>query len=468
MAENYVLLETIQLNQNAASVTFDNIPQTGYTDLVVKVSSRRDSSVGSGSFQIRLNGDSGSNYSARMGYGNGSSAGSFTDSGTSMYAGEIGNSTDTANTFPSTELYIPNYLSGTAKSLSSDSVTENNATLAYAVLTAGLWTGTAAINSVQIFPAGSGSIVQYSTFSLYGVADVNTTPVTAPKATGGNIVANDGTYWYHAFLSSGTFTPQTPITCDYLVVAGGGGGGGSTGNLADGGGGGAGGLRSTVDATGGTGSLETAISLTAGTGYTVTVGAGGAGGSGSETTIASHGSNGGASVFGSISTVGGGGGGARANAGNPSIHDGNVGGSGGGSANLNGVVNNTTVAGTANEGFAGGGSNNVTSLPGGGGGGAGGAGGTGNPNGGTGGVGRSISITGSSVDYAGGGGGSTRTGGTGGTASFGGGAGALNGAGSAGSTNTGGGGGGGTIPSSGSGQGGSGGSGIVIIRYAMA
>ena len=40
MAGNHVLLETIELTQNAASVTFDNIPQTGYTDLKVVVSGR--------------------------------------------------------------------------------------------------------------------------------------------------------------------------------------------------------------------------------------------------------------------------------------------------------------------------------------------------------------------------------------------------------------------------------------------
>jgi hypothetical protein len=40
MTENYVLLETIELTQSAASVTFDNIPQTGYTDLVLKMSNK--------------------------------------------------------------------------------------------------------------------------------------------------------------------------------------------------------------------------------------------------------------------------------------------------------------------------------------------------------------------------------------------------------------------------------------------
>ena len=63
------------------------------------------------------------------------------------------------------------------------------------------------------------------------------------------------------------------LSVDYLVVAGGGGGG-----FENGGGGGAGGLRSTVTATGGGGTLESKLALSVDTLYTVTVGAGGAGG----------------------------------------------------------------------------------------------------------------------------------------------------------------------------------------------
>ena len=78
-----------------------------------------------------------------------------------------------------------------------------------------------------------------------------------------------------------------PSSINYLVVAGGGGGGSDVG-----GGGGAGGLRSTVTATGGGGTLETAASVTGGSSYTVTVGAGGAGGA-----LNQFGSDGNNSVF---------------------------------------------------------------------------------------------------------------------------------------------------------------------------
>ena len=40
MAGNHVLLETIELTQTTTSVTFDNIPQTGYTDLKIIMNAR--------------------------------------------------------------------------------------------------------------------------------------------------------------------------------------------------------------------------------------------------------------------------------------------------------------------------------------------------------------------------------------------------------------------------------------------
>jgi hypothetical protein len=58
-------------------------------------------------------------------FGNGSSVVSYTIAELSfMYVTTSG----TSNTFSSTEIYIPNYTSSNNKSVSVDSVTENNAT----------------------------------------------------------------------------------------------------------------------------------------------------------------------------------------------------------------------------------------------------------------------------------------------------------------------------------------------------
>ena len=102
--------------------------------------------------------------------------------------------------------YIPNYSGSTYKSLSIDGVTEDNVTSntgPYASLYAGLWSNSAPINSITLYPNGSANFAQYSTFTLYGVKAMRT--AVNLKAFGGS-VTYDGTYVYHTFTSSGTFT----------------------------------------------------------------------------------------------------------------------------------------------------------------------------------------------------------------------------------------------------------------------
>jgi hypothetical protein len=446
MPANYVLLERIELNASAASVTFSNIPQTGYTDLKVVMSVRN-----TGDFNtvgLVLNGVS-TNQTARRVLGSGSAASSST------YTEVQDNpSSSTANTFSNGELYIPNYTSSINKSMSFDIVSENNATLAYATLEAWLWSSTAAITSVGFTGLFGGTIAANSTFSLYGLAAVGTTPAIAPKASGGNRIDYDGTYWIHTFNTSGTFTPQTGLSCDYLVVAGGGGSAGYNG-----GGAGAGGLRSTVTATGGGGSLESALSVVSGTAYTVTVGAGGSAGNNAN---GSRGTNGSDSIFSTITSTGGGTSGSGSAT--LSVVNGSSGGSGGGAGGATGQ-NATAASGTTNQGYAGGDNFNSGGYGSGGGGGANAVGANGTTSvSGNGGAGVATSISGSSVTYAGGGGGGSTvdgaTRGTGGTGGGGNGGASAN-AGTAGTVNTGGGGGGGAHSQNGA----AGGSGIVIIRY---
>ena len=457
---NYVLIEKVTVGAaGASSISFSGIPQTGYTDLVLKMSVRTDRASTDDLLNFNFNGLS-SNQSSRNLQGNGSAASSGTY-GSNLYLAWVDAASNTASTFGNAEMYIPNYTSSNFKSVSTDGVLENNASTAVMGMTAGLWSSTAAITSIAITSVFSANFVQYSTFYLYGVAKLGTTPAIVPYATGGDTIMTDGTYWYHTFLSSGTFTPQKALSCDYLVVAGGGGGGFTTNSRAGGGGGGAGGLRSTVTATGGGGSLESPLSLASGTGYTVTIGAGGAG---ATTLTAVSGSN---SVFATITATGGGGG-ACTFSGSGAL----TGGSGGGGE---GDSFMTGANGTTNQGYKGGNGASAGAGTSGGGGGAGAVGSNGNgiTVNGAGGAGVATSISGSSVTYAGGGGGGgtgqdlgTIAGGAGGTG--GGGAGGTVAVGTAGTANTGGGGGGaGARYNLGNQNGGAGGSGIVIVRYAV-
>jgi hypothetical protein len=453
MANTFKKIQTVTVGAGgAASIDFTSIPQT-YTDLKIVVSARSTYSALTDTLFVKPNGLT-TNGSSRWVIGDGLNAGA-SSSAAFNYVREINGNTATASTFASVEIYAPNYTSSNYKSFSSEGVTENNAGVGVRTgITAGLWSSTAAITSITL-TATNGDFVQYSTATLYGVANV---PAAGnAKATGG-IITYDDTYVYHTFPWSGTFTPLTSLTADYLVVAGGGGGAAAIPSNNAGGGGGAGGLRCTVGATGGGGSLESALSLTA-TAYTVTVGAGGAGGAAGGNNNGVQGSN---SVFSTITSTGGGFGGAEANSGG-------AGGSGGGSGRK--TASQTGGAGTANQGYNGGDSVNSGNYPGGGGGGAGALGANATTsNGGAGGNGVATSISGTSTNYGGGGGGGvyiTGTPGAGGTGGGGAaGAAGLN-AGNPGTVNTGGGGGGASINSTAGGRaGGAGGSGIVIVRYA--
>jgi hypothetical protein len=449
------LIATQTLTSAQPSIQFTSINQT-FTDILAVLSLRADAATNE--FRLRINGDTGSNYTDRRLFGLGSGS-PTSNTSTNNYLRAWGtNPTDyTANTFGNGQLYIPNYTGSAQKSISLDSVTENNSTEAVQNITAGLWTGTAAIDALLFFPS-SGNFVAGSTISLYGIG--GPADNWAPKATGG-VISKVGSFYVHTFTASGTFTPTTTLTdVEYLVVGGGGGGGGRYGA----GGGGAGGYRSSVvgAASGGGSSAEARLSLTSGTPITVTVGAGGAG----VGSVIARGSSGSNSVFGSITSTGGGGGGAN----DTGIATGLSGGSGGGGATIN--ATRTGGAGTANQGFAGGTATDYTAIySAGGGGGAGGAGANGATSpGGVGGVGVSSSITGVAVFRAGGGGGGSQTvafvaGGNGGGGS-GGPASGTDRTAFPGTVNTGGGGGGlGQSSDLNTGTSGAGGSGIVIVRY---
>lgn len=436
----YTPIATQTLGSAASSVTFSSIPQ-GYTDLIL-ICSTNQTSGGTADLSLQFNADTGSNYSATALSGNGSSALSNRYSNENWVRCTYYGYLDAA--IGTYIINLQNYSNSTTyKTLISRANSTSNGTGS----SVGLWRSTNAINEVKImctgnnatnFPAGS-------TFSLYGIQVGD----KAQKAQGGNIVASDGTYMYHAFTTSGSFTPSEALTADVLVIGGGGGGG-----AGHGGGGGAGGYR-----------LLTSQSLTATTKAVIV----GAGGTGAPTGGYLKGISGSNSVFGSITATGGGGGGSRWDA------NGISGGSGGGAGYQGSAGSGNAGSYSPVEGYAGGGGGG-SNTAGSGGGGSSTPGETDNDgaNGGAGGAGTapgsnwaSTTKTGVSGYYAGGGGGGANgafNNGAGGSGGAGGGG--YQSAGVSAVTNTGSGGGGGY---SGGGQsaGGNGGSGIVIIRYAL-
>ena len=167
MAPTYELIASNTLNTSAASVTFSSIPGT-YTDLVVRISTR---SSGAGGVFMQLNSDASSLYSTTRLRGTGASASSArTTDATNLYFGLDVNSTSTANTFTSQEIYIPNYTVAQNRAISNFLVQENDAASTYTNIDiqAGLYRSTTTITSVTILKT-SGNFVSGSSFFLYGI-----------------------------------------------------------------------------------------------------------------------------------------------------------------------------------------------------------------------------------------------------------------------------------------------------------
>lgn len=166
MALQLFKIETVEVASPVSSITFSSIPQ-GYTDLKLVASVRSNRAASEDGFGVAPNGAS-SGYTYRILSGNGSSASSVATAYEQIWAVRVNGNTTTSNTFSSVEVYFPNYTGSTAKSYSADSVTENNATEAYATLSAILQSSTSAITSLTVQTI-NGTVATNSTFTLYGV-----------------------------------------------------------------------------------------------------------------------------------------------------------------------------------------------------------------------------------------------------------------------------------------------------------
>jgi len=162
MANAMVALATITLSSTASTVTFSNIPTTGYRDLrlVSYVPSLTGSPTAQGSY-ARFNGDSGSNYYGLYAYGNGSSPGSDPTSGTTLFWGA----------FPAAggvdQLDILDYAETKHKLVVGRANGNGASTWFYTAR----WASASAITSIALTSPDTGSD-QFgigSTFSLYGI-----------------------------------------------------------------------------------------------------------------------------------------------------------------------------------------------------------------------------------------------------------------------------------------------------------
>ena len=159
----YQLIEHIEVGSGGvASIEFTGIPQDG-VDLVLKLSSRF--SAAQYRPLVYLNNETGMVYSRIGLLGNGSTVSNTSSSYTGWLVGSV--STDTANTFGNSQLYISNYSSLGMKTISTEGVQENNATDAEQALFA-ISRDSGPVTQINLTPT-SGNFVQYSTASLYKI-----------------------------------------------------------------------------------------------------------------------------------------------------------------------------------------------------------------------------------------------------------------------------------------------------------
>lgn len=162
MPATYDPITTQTLGSSAATVTFSSIPQT-YTDLVLVLNATSSSAANS---YVRLNSDSGTNYSWTALYGDGSTAGSDRASNTAngVLMDYYGYPTTTNPN--ATIMQFMNYSNTTTfKTVLSRA---NQASSGADVIIS-MWRSTSAITSLTLRFTGSQTWSTGSTFSLYGI-----------------------------------------------------------------------------------------------------------------------------------------------------------------------------------------------------------------------------------------------------------------------------------------------------------
>ncbi len=147
-----------------STITFSSIPAT-FTHLQIRVFAR-DTASANQSMSIRLNSDSGSNYSYHRLYGLGSSVGSDATANASQML--LGVYTNDSDNFSPTVADILDYANTNKyKTLRTLSGWDNNSS-GRVFYMSGSWRSTSAITSITITPE-TNSFTQYSQFALYGI-----------------------------------------------------------------------------------------------------------------------------------------------------------------------------------------------------------------------------------------------------------------------------------------------------------
>jgi len=158
----YVPIATQTLGSATTTYTFSSIPST-YTDLILVF----DGIINSNTI-CRFNGDSGTNYSENHMYSNNGSASNGSEVSISqIYIGDFIN-TPMQDGQSNTIMHIQNYAN--TSTYKSCLWRLNNGTGSKIQVGVGLWSNTAAINSILFGSDATNGMQSGSTITLYGIA----------------------------------------------------------------------------------------------------------------------------------------------------------------------------------------------------------------------------------------------------------------------------------------------------------
>ena len=160
MPSTYEKIATAVGNGTTSTVTFSTIPAT-YTDLVIVANVMN--SNGSDSLSLRLNGDTGTNYSYTVLGNNGNTPESYrSSSNTYMQCGLELDTNLCVNI-----IQVMNYANTTTN---KTVIARGNQADVRTRAIVGLWRSTSAITSITLRnPSGAGAYSTSSTFTLYGI-----------------------------------------------------------------------------------------------------------------------------------------------------------------------------------------------------------------------------------------------------------------------------------------------------------
>jgi hypothetical protein len=175
VTNSYESIATVSVTSNQSTISFSSIPST-YKHLQIRyIAASTRSTYGFDQLTMKLNSDSGANYSSHQLAGTGSSA---TATGYSsqnyMLVGDRNIGAAMPNTFGGGVIDLLDYANGSKyKTTRALTGVDNNGTYdgtyyPYITLMSGSWQSTSAVNAIS-FSALNGDFKPYSQFALYGI-----------------------------------------------------------------------------------------------------------------------------------------------------------------------------------------------------------------------------------------------------------------------------------------------------------